>query len=109
MYVHIHPLCIPYLNVSGFHSSFFVQVCTPGLDHAVTKLTQQYAAEEEDSDTQSEDEVSQHDEACSICHRADDMDMLLCDGCLKVFHLSCLGLAKVPPDEWLCAVCKDEA
>lgn len=75
----------------------------------VSKLTSSMFAEEEESDLQSEDEVSQHDEACSVCHKADDVDMLLCDGCPKVFHLSCLGLAKVPPDKWLCAVCKDEA
>lgn len=61
------------------------------------------------SDEQSEDEVSQHDEACTICHKADDMDMLLCDGCPKAFHLSCLGLASIPPGDWFCAVCNDEA
>ena len=86
-----------------------LKLLCPDLNHAFMILTRQYAAEEEDSDAESENEVSQHDEACSICHIADEMDMLLCDGCPKVFHLSCLGLATVPPGEWLCAVCKDEA
>ena len=66
-------------------------------------------ADEDTSDEQSEEEVSQHDEACAICHVADEMDMLLCDGCPKVFHLSCLGLASIPADQWFCAVCNDEA
>ena len=77
-------------------------VCSPS-------ITAVPLAEEGSSDEQSEDEVSQHDEACAICHKADDMDMLLCDGCPKAFHLSCLGLASIPPDEWFCAVCNDEA
>lgn len=63
--------------------------------------------EEDASEDGSESEVSQHDEACAMCHKDDDHDMLLCDGCPKVFHLTCLGLRSVPPGQWFCAVCND--
>lgn len=74
-----------------------------------TELLTQFVhvAEEDASQDQSDNEVSQHDEACAICHQDDDCDMLLCDGCPKIFHLTCLGLANVPPGQWFCAVCND--
>ena len=64
------------------------------------------AAEDEDD---TEEEVSQHDDHCTVCHRDDGQDMLLCDGCPKAFHLTCLGLTAVPDGNWYCAVCSDEA
>ncbi|KAL0033133.1 hypothetical protein WJX79_005148 [Trebouxia sp. C0005] len=71
-------------------------------------LEDSFLAEEEDaSQDQSDIEVSQHDEACAICHQDDECDMLLCDGCPKVFHLTCLELTNVPPGQWFCAVCND--
>lgn len=66
-----------------------------------------HVAEEDASQDQSDIEVSQHDEACAICHQDDECDMLLCDGCPKVFHLTCLELTNVPPGQWFCAVCND--
>lgn len=65
-------------------------------------------AEQEDA-SGSGDGASQHDEHCTVCHLNDDCDMLLCDGCPKVFHLTCLGLSQVPDGDWYCAVCSDEA
>lgn len=64
-----------------------------------------FFAEDEAS---SDEEVSQHDEHCAICHKDDNEDMLLCDGCPKAFHLACLGLQAVPDGDWYCAVCCDE-
>ena len=62
---------------------------------------------EEDASEGDSGDVSQHDEACAICYKEDDADMLLCDGCPKVFHLSCLGLNSIPEGQWYCAVCND--
>ncbi|KAL0018444.1 hypothetical protein WJX77_010041 [Trebouxia sp. C0004] len=71
-------------------------------------LEDSFLAEDEDaSQDRSDNEVSQHDEACTICYQDDECDMLLCDGCPKVFHLTCLGLTNVPPGQWFCAVCND--
>ena len=68
------------------------------------------AEEEEDDDASGlDDGASQHDDRCAVCHVDDDYDMLLCDGCPKVFHLTCLGLSRVPDGDWYCAVCSDEA
>lgn len=62
-----------------------------------------------EGDGDSDVEVSQHDDHCAVCHKNDHQDMLLCDGCPKAFHLSCLGLEIVPEGDWYCAICSDAA
>jgi hypothetical protein len=46
---------------------------------------------------------------CELCHSgADDDNMLICDGCDKLFHLYCLDppLEKVPDGDWFCLKCE---
>ena len=49
--------------------------------------------------------------SCDACGRGDDEEhMLICDGCLRGFHLQCLRppLGAMPEeDEWFCAACSD--
>ncbi|XP_046913050.2 nucleosome-remodeling factor subunit NURF301 E(bx) [Dermatophagoides farinae] len=47
-----------------------------------------------------------HDEHCRSCHK--NGEMLMCDSCPAVFHLSCLDppLKQVPEQEWFCPICK---
>ncbi|XP_027204366.2 nucleosome-remodeling factor subunit NURF301 E(bx) [Dermatophagoides pteronyssinus] len=47
-----------------------------------------------------------HDEHCRSCHK--NGEMLMCDTCPAVFHLSCLDppLKQVPEQEWFCPICK---
>ena len=46
--------------------------------------------------------------ACEICgSRADDSDMLLCDGCDEGYHTYCTvpPITEVPEGDWFCANC----
>ncbi|KAF6170426.1 hypothetical protein GIB67_014356 [Kingdonia uniflora] len=43
------------------------------------------------------------DYICSICHYGGTL--LLCDHCPSAFHLSCLGIEELPPDQWFCQSC----
>lgn len=46
---------------------------------------------------------------CKICRRGkDDVNMLLCDGCNRGFHLYCLKpkLASIPKGDWFCLDCR---
>ena len=48
-------------------------------------------------------------EACEVCGSNHALeDLLLCDGCDKLFHQQCLDppLAKVPEGDWFCEQCK---
>ncbi|KAJ8645333.1 hypothetical protein MRB53_007081 [Persea americana] len=44
------------------------------------------------------------DSICSVCY--DGGDLLLCESCPSVFHLSCVGLEDVPQGEWYCPSCR---
>ncbi|XP_042501436.1 uncharacterized protein LOC122079227 [Macadamia integrifolia] len=44
------------------------------------------------------------DYICSICHYGGEL--LLCDRCPSVFHLSCLGLKDLPEGKWFCPSCR---
>jgi len=50
---------------------------------------------------------SKNDSYCWVCH--DGGDVLCCDKCPRVFHLTCCNLDKPPEDEdkeWVCSVCQ---
>lgn len=41
---------------------------------------------------------------CQICKNGGEL--LVCDGCTRCFHLECVGLANIPPDDkWFCDAC----
>lgn len=47
---------------------------------------------------------------CEVCHSGcDDDNMLICDGCEKLYHLYCLNppLSEVPEGDWFCKSCKE--
>jgi len=44
-----------------------------------------------------------NDTFCSICDLGGDI--VLCDQCPSAFHLSCLGLDRVPDGDWFCPTC----
>jgi len=55
----------------------------------------------------SDDARDEHTESCIICGGIGEL--LLCDSCPLVFHLSCVRLRKVPEGMWSCDVCKGHA
>ena len=51
---------------------------------------------------------SRDDEPCAACGSCSSPKLtLLCDGCPRAFHMSCLEppISEVPNSEWFCAVC----
>nr|GEZ52808.1 increased DNA methylation 1-like [Tanacetum cinerariifolium] len=46
-----------------------------------------------------------NDDYCSFCN--DTGELLLCDSCTSSFHLTCIGLDRLPADSdlWLCCAC----
>ncbi|KAK9818234.1 hypothetical protein WJX72_009182 [[Myrmecia] bisecta] len=59
---------------------------------------------EEGEDEEWQDQT-QHDDLCAVCQQ--DGELLMCDGCPRVFHVDCLGMTRVPEGDWFCAVCRD--
>lgn len=37
----------------------------------------------------------------------DEGKLICCDNCFKAFHLSCLGLRKIPSGKWECPFCDE--
>ncbi|TGZ60137.1 hypothetical protein CRM22_008717 [Opisthorchis felineus] len=46
-----------------------------------------------------------HEDHCRVCHQSGDV--LCCDGCTAVYHLTCLNppLQSAPSSSWLCPIC----
>jgi hypothetical protein len=50
--------------------------------------------------------VDDSDDVCHYC--ADGGELIVCSSCDKSFHIECLGLAVVPPeDDWRCPLCAE--
>lgn len=45
----------------------------------------------------------QWDVDCSVCGLGGEL--LCCDGCPRAFHVTCIGLEKIPETEWFCNEC----
>lgn len=62
-------------------------------------------SEESTSSVDAESEGSDSDDECMFCH--DGGDLLLCDGCDRACHLTCLDppLQEVPEGDWYCPEC----
>ncbi|PIA59473.1 hypothetical protein AQUCO_00400391v1 [Aquilegia coerulea] len=46
----------------------------------------------------------ENDGICSVCHYGGIL--VLCDQCPSAFHLSCIGLEKLPEGKWFCPSCR---
>lgn len=54
-------------------------------------------------------DCDQHNDLCEVCDK--DGDLLCCDSCSLVYHVTCVrpALATVPEGDWVCAYClRDE-
>lgn len=50
--------------------------------------------------------ISSLDLPCVVCQHDDNHEILLiCDGCDKCYHTTCIGLDAVPPGDWFCPCC----
>uniref|UniRef100_A0A060TBN5 ARAD1D36498p n=1 Tax=Blastobotrys adeninivorans TaxID=409370 RepID=A0A060TBN5_BLAAD len=48
-------------------------------------------------------------ENCVVCSSGERaQELLVCDGCERSFHITCLGLALVPFSDWYCPTCEIE-
>lgn len=57
--------------------------------------------EEEDEDLDPAEHI-----ICTVCQSGDDeRNLLLCDGCDEGYHVSCVGLQRVPRGRWHCPSC----
>ncbi|CAN6674649.1 hypothetical protein TRVA0_059S00540 [Trichomonascus vanleenenianus] len=46
-------------------------------------------------------------ENCVICASGErEQELLVCDGCDRTFHVTCLGLGEVPFSDWFCPTCE---
>jgi hypothetical protein len=53
-----------------------------------------------------EEEDDEHDDYCYLCDKPGSgsglRQLLLCEGCSTVVHVSCAGFQRVPADDWFC-------
>ncbi|KAA8914455.1 hypothetical protein TRICI_002898 [Trichomonascus ciferrii] len=60
-----------------------------------------------DDDNVHEDEEDEGDENCVICASNERAhEQVVCDGCSRTFHVSCLGIAHLPFCDWFCPTCE---
>ncbi|KAL1307979.1 hypothetical protein HN51_049893 [Arachis hypogaea] len=48
--------------------------------------------------------TGENDNICSVCHYGGNL--ILCDQCPSSFHVTCLGVEKVPDGDWFCPSCR---
>jgi len=46
---------------------------------------------------------------CDICNTENENDLVLCDSCPKMFHLTCLGLKSLPEGNYFCQSCRNRS
>ena len=60
---------------------------------------------QEDEDQDDDVDPAEHI-VCTVCQSGDDeRNLLLCDGCDEGYHVSCVGLQRVPRGRWHCPSC----
>ncbi|KAK6140311.1 hypothetical protein DH2020_025948 [Rehmannia glutinosa] len=50
--------------------------------------------------------TSGSDDMCAVCGGAGEL--ILCNGCPRAFHAACLGLPRLPEDDWQCPYCREK-
>eukprot|EP01006_Ploeotia_vitrea_P050789 TRINITY_DN67502_c7_g4_i1.p1 TRINITY_DN67502_c7_g4~~TRINITY_DN67502_c7_g4_i1.p1 ORF type:complete len:1669 (-),score=925.38 TRINITY_DN67502_c7_g4_i1:37-4695(-) len=67
--------------------------------------------DEESEDDYDEDEDEEEDDMDGVCRLCSNErgsgKLLVCDGCERDFHLSCLGLRRSPSGDWFCPDCQE--
>eukprot|EP00358_Blepharisma_japonicum_P004436 CAMPEP_0202950360 /NCGR_PEP_ID=MMETSP1395-20130829/21758_1 /ASSEMBLY_ACC=CAM_ASM_000871 /TAXON_ID=5961 /ORGANISM="Blepharisma japonicum, Strain Stock R1072" /LENGTH=108 /DNA_ID=CAMNT_0049654755 /DNA_START=1968 /DNA_END=2290 /DNA_ORIENTATION=- len=56
------------------------------------------------SSSSSSDDDLKHEDNCYFCD--DGGKLICCETCPKVVHPKCIGLKKVPKEDWYCDECK---
>ncbi|XP_067346530.1 transcription intermediary factor 1-alpha isoform X1 [Channa argus] len=84
-----------------------VPVPNPASDSKVGKEQHPQVAGHQESDKRAEPEEDPNEDWCAVCQNGGEL--LCCDKCPKVFHLSCHipTLNESPSGEWFCSFCRD--
>ena len=64
--------------------------------------------DENDNDYHNNYIEDDHEDECYMCGKGGgngSRELILCDGCPHVSHVSCAGLRRVPQDDWFCDEC----
>jgi len=90
----------------AFHT---VGCATERLTALVSRRRRLFDVDDSDSSSSdSSDSEASEDTACEVCKSCDNgACMLLCDGCDRGFHMSCLRpiLTMIPSSQWHCSEC----
>ncbi|XP_023257832.1 transcription intermediary factor 1-alpha-like isoform X1 [Seriola lalandi dorsalis] len=86
-----------------------VQVPVPGSESKAGKEQCPQTAAQPESEKRAEPEEDPNEDWCAVCQNGGEL--LCCDKCPKVFHLSCHipTLIESPSGEWFCSFCRDLA
>ncbi|KAK2858829.1 hypothetical protein Q5P01_003449 [Channa striata] len=84
-----------------------VAVPNPPSDSKVGKEQRPQLAVQQDSEKRADPEEDPNEDWCAVCQNGGEL--LCCDKCPKVFHLSCHipTLNESPSGEWFCSFCRD--
>ncbi|KAM9845696.1 transcription intermediary factor 1-alpha [Aulostomus maculatus] len=79
----------------------------PQLESNPGKELRPHPAEQPESEKKAEPEEDPNEDWCAVCQNGGEL--LCCDKCPKVFHLSCHipTLNESPSGEWFCSFCRD--